>query len=178
GLFLRRHALLNGVTLRVQQGNFDDAVGDVDRFLKDGVENLLLLPFFDNLLPAFEAQLGHLPPKAIAEKESELRERFRFVFEKGKAFRTVFVGLSARLGVSADPSHDVVAETIARFNYVLREEASRCANVRPIDTGDVVAAVGRERAYDQRFYFRGKAPFTPVFLNELARRTVDASRAF
>ena len=40
GLYLRRHALLSGVRLKVSQGNFDDPMGDLARFAHDQFKRL------------------------------------------------------------------------------------------------------------------------------------------
>jgi predicted enzyme involved in methoxymalonyl-ACP biosynthesis len=39
-------------------------------------------------------------------------------------------------------------------------------------------AVGRPGAFDTRFYFRSKAPYTGAYMNELARRIAAAARGF
>jgi FkbH-like protein len=178
GVFLRKHALLAGVKLRVQQGNHDDVLGDIDSFSRANIDSVILLPFFDNLLPAFEAQAGHLPADVIADKISEVRARYRLAFEKAKGFRQVFLGTFHRMGATADSSTDRVVETIVRFNQALREEAGPFPNVRLIDMGEVVSTVGHANAFDRRFYFRGKAPYSTALLDELARRLAAASRAF
>jgi FkbH-like protein len=178
GVYLRRHALLSGARLRVHPGNHDDVLGDVDRFRGDGVEYLLLLPFFDNLLPAFESQVGRLPPETIAAKEADVRARYRLAFERAKGFRTVFVGAFHRLGPAAGAAADAVDDAIGRFDRVLREEAAAHPNVRMIEMDEIVRAVGRPNAFDLRFYFRAKAPYTTAFLNEFARRLTSATRGF
>ena len=64
GTYLRRHGLLAGTGIEVVAGNFDDPVGDVELFRQAGVEHMVLLPFFDTLLPSLEAQLPGLPSTA------------------------------------------------------------------------------------------------------------------
>jgi len=179
GLYLRKHGLLSGVHIDIQLGNYDDPIGDVDLFLQAGVEHMVLLPFFDNLLPSFEAQLENLTPDALAAKESEIRSRYRLTFEKAKSFKTIFLGGFHRMGDAAVVADtDTIANVLARFNLALREEATAFPNVRMIDTEDVVRSVGHTAAFDTRFYFRSKAPYTGVFLNELARRIGSLSRGF
>jgi FkbH-like protein len=73
---------------------------------------------------------------------------------------------------------DAVAQVLDRFNAALREEAAAFANTRLVDTEDVVRAVGRSAAFDARFYFRSKAPWTGPFLDELAGRVTAAARGF
>jgi FkbH-like protein len=179
GLYLRKHALLAGVRLEVTLGNYDDPIGDVERFLQAGVDQMLLLPLFDNLMPSFEAQLGALAPAAIDAKEAEMRARYRLAFDKAAAMRNVFLGTFHRLGGPADPGGaDPVALVLARFNQALREEAAAFPNVRLLDTEDVVRGLGRAAAFDPRFYFRNKAPYTGAFMNELARRVALSCRGF
>jgi len=178
-VLLRRQAVLSGVRLKVAQGNYDDPIGDIDRFMKDGVEHMVLLPFFDNLRPSFEAQIGHLDPDVVAASEAELRARYGLAFAMARGFKTVFVGLFHRFGDIAQPGgDDAVAPVLNRFNQVLRAEAAAFANVRLIDMEDIVRVVGHSAAFDQRFYFRGKAPYTTAFLGELARRIFLLARGF
>lgn len=179
GLYLRKHGLLCGTRIDIHQGNYDDPMGDVDLFLRAGVDCMVLVPFFDNLLPSFEARLEGLTPDALAAKESEMRSRYRLAFEKAKSFKTIFLGSFHRMGHATDVSlMDTVTHVLARFNLALREEAAAYPNIRIIDTEDVVRAVGQAAAFDTRFYFRSKAPYTGVYLNELARRVASSSRGF
>ena len=108
GVFLRKHALLSGVRLRVMQGNFDDPVGDVDRFLVAGIDQMLLLPFFDNLLPSFEAQAAHLSIELLEAKEAEFRARYRLVFQRASAIKTLYLGSLHRVALSVGLGGDQV----------------------------------------------------------------------
>lgn len=177
-LFLRKQALLHDTLLHVHQGNHDDVLNDIDAFVRDGVDTVVLLPFFDNLLPSFEAQLGHLSRDAIFGKEQELRARYRLAFEKSSSFRRVFLGSFHRLGTEFDSPTDTVSQVVAQFNRALREEAQGHANITIIDTEEIVRVLGQGRAFDRRFYFRAKAPYSAAFLGELARRIAAASRGF
>lgn len=178
GVFLRKHALLHGVRLNVFQGNHDDPVGDIDGFTASGVEYVVLFPVFDNLLPSFEAQVGHLSPAIVAEKESELRARYRLVFEQSKGFRGVFVCDFHRLTPSDGSARDRIDEVLQAFNQVLRAEAAPFPNVRVLETNALTSEIGNANAFDLRYYFRGKAPYTTDFLDLLARRLTAASRGF
>jgi FkbH-like protein len=179
GLYLRKHGLLSGTHITVHQGNYDDPIGDVDLFLSAGAEHMILLPFLDTLLPSFEAQMECLAPDVLLAKELEMRNRYRVAFEKAKAFKLIFLGSFHRLGHAADVSGtDAVGAALTRFNQSLREEAAAFPNVRMIDTEDVVRTVGHTAAFDARFYFRSKAPYTAIYFNELARRVASATRGF
>lgn len=178
-IYLRKHGLLNGSRIELVFGNYDDPVGDIELFAQAGVEQIVLLPFFDNLLPSFEAQLESLDPFIINAKEAELRQRYRLVFYKARAVPTIYLGTFNRMGSPADMAgQDAVAIVLARFNVALREEAAAFANIRIIDTEDIVRTVGQERAFDTRFYFRSKAPYTGTYMNELACRITAAARGF
>jgi FkbH-like protein len=178
-IYLRKHGLLNGASIELVSGNYDDPIGDIDLFEQAGVEQIVLLPFFDNLMPSFEAQLENLDTTIIDAKEVELRQRYRMVFDKARSMPTIYLGTLHRMGSSADASgQDAVAAVLARFNAALREEATAYANVRIINTEDIVRTVGQQAAFDSRFYFRSKAPYTGAFMNELARRITAAARGF
>lgn len=179
GVYLRRHGLLAGSRVEVVAGGYDDPIGDVERFAQDGVEHVVLLPFFDNLLPSFEAQLPSLSPAAVDALEDRLRTRYRLALEAARGVPTVHLGTFCRMGAPAGVAgRDAVARVLDRFDAALREEAAAFANVRLIDTEDVVRAVGRPAAFDARFWFRSKAPFTGAFLDELARRIAVDTRGF
>lgn len=179
GVYLRKHGLLAKTRVDIVSGNYDDPVGDIELFRKSGVEYLVLLPFFDNLLPSFEAQLGSMQSGIIAAKEEELRTRCRLVFEKARCMNTVFLCSFHRMQCQMDAGgNDRAAETVTRFNLAVREEAALFANIRILDSEDIISMVGSESAFDMRFYLRNKAPYTPVYLNELARRVAAVSRGF
>ncbi|HEX8572067.1 MAG TPA: HAD-IIIC family phosphatase [Allosphingosinicella sp.] len=179
GLFLRREALLAGLRARIVPGNYDDPVGDAGHFAEAGVEHMLLLPFFDNLLPAFEAQLESLDSAVVDAKEAELRARLRLVLERTADLKTLWIGLfHRRVPASAPDSSDRVAAIVERFNAMLCEESAGRANVRLIDVGGLVDRLGARAAYDDRFYFRSKAPYSAALLDSLARRLARSTRGF
>lgn len=179
GTFLRRHGRLAGVGVEIERGNFDDPLGDVERFRAAGVDLVVLLPFFDLLLPAFESQLPGLAPAAVDALERSVRARYRLAMEQARDSGGVVVGTFHRWGRPAVlDGRDVVAAVLDRFNAALREEAAAFSHVRVVDTEDVLAAVGRSAAFDARFYHRGKAPWTAPFLDELARRIGVGTRGF
>lgn len=179
GLFLRREAALAGVRARIVPGNFDDPIGDVERFRGEGVEHVVMLPFFDTILPAFEAQLPCVSPELLEAKEAELRGRYRLALQGCDAFKSVHLGLYHRIGTCPDPSGaDAVSATIQRFNAMLAEESASRANVQLIDMSAIMAEIGTAAAFDLRFYFQAKAPYTATFLGALARRVAAQTRGF
>lgn len=178
-VFLRKHALLCGAAADVRIGNHDDPLTDVEQFLQIGVEEMVFLPFFDNLLPAFERQLELLEPEAVAAKEAELRARYRLVFEKARTMRQVYACSFHRFTPHVDSgTADTASRVLDRFNDMLRSEAEAFPNVRIVDTGAIVHQLGAAAAFDTRFYLRCTAPFATPFINELARRIVASARGF
>lgn len=176
-IYLRRAALINGVKLTVHQGNYDDHVRDMDTFAANGVEHVVFLPFFDNLMPAFEAQLATMSEEQVAAKAADLGERYRLVFERAKAFRTVFVCEFHRYG-HKQWENDRVTTALQQFNVMLRTLAGNYANIRLVDMQSLLEGVGRPAAFDPRFYFRAKTPYSPAFLGKLAAQISIMSRGF
>lgn len=178
-IFLRKHALLCGAAAEVRMGHHDDPLTDVEQFVQAGVEEMVFLPFFDNLLPAFERQLDLLEPEAVAAKEADLRARYRLVFEKARTLRQVYACSFHRFTPAVDTgAADTVSRVLDRFNEMLRSEAEAFPNVRIVDTGAIVQLLGADAAFDTRFYLRSTAPFATPFVNELARRIVAGARGF
>ena len=179
GIFLRKHGLLHQAKIKIIKGNYDDPIGDIELFAQAGVDLMVVLPFFDNLMPSFEVQLENLDSSIIDAKEAEMRQRYRMVFDKARAIPAIYLCTLHRLGVISDASgQDKVEMVLERFNAALREESAAFANLRLIDTEYIVRVVGHNVAFDMRFYFRNKAPYTGIFMNELARRIVAAERGF
>lgn len=179
GLYLRKHALLCERRLVASVGDHDAVIGNAERFASQAVDALVLLPFFDNLLPAFEWQLQALAPEAVDAKLADLRSQVAMALEAAARIRRVFVCGVHRFGAAVDTgAADPVTQALARTNAFLREETARHPNARFVDTASIVEAVGRERAFDVRFYLQSTAPYAPAFLDELARRIMLASRAF
>jgi FkbH-like protein len=177
GLYLRRHALLAGVRLRVSQGDFDNPMGDLDRFAEDGVEHLLLAPFLDTLEPSFESRAAMFSDADLETREADLRARWRLVLTKAADFRTVFLCGLHRIGPPL-AGGDRVDTVIDRLNRALREEAAAHANVHWIDMAGLVAGIGCRAAFDLRFYLRNSAPYSVALLDEWARQITAVSRAY
>jgi FkbH-like protein len=177
--YLRKYAVLAGACAEVRMGNHDDALTDVDQFVADGVQHMVLLPFFDNLMPAFERRLELMTEEDVAAKERDLLARWRLVFDKASALRQVYVCSFHRYGDAVDTGAPDPAEAaIERLNALLRNEAAAFPNVRVIDTRAIVHQLGAEACFDRRFYLRSTAPYAQPFANELARRIVAAARGF
>ena len=175
GIYLRRYATLTSTKLSVVQGNYDDQIGDMEIFANEKVDYAIILPFFDNLLPAFEAQIATLQSDVIAAKEAELRNRYRLAFEKGKSIGAILLCSFHRLGkVIESPVQNI----IDRFNAALKEEAANFSNIRIIEMDDIISEIGHNSAFDLRFYFSSKAPYANSLFNKLASNVSLMTRGF
>jgi FkbH-like protein len=178
GVYLRKYSLLAGVHMSIVQGNYDDPIGDVDLFLNAGVDQMVLIPSFDNLMPSFEAQLGLLDNEAISAKEEQICTRYHLALNKAAKMSTVFLATFHRMGTAMLGDVDLIGSVVIKFNQALRNTAAAFPNVRMIDSDEIIRGLGQKGAYDPRFYFRNKAPYSGSFLNELARRIALSSRGF
>jgi len=177
--YLRKHAVLAGAHVEVRMGNHDDALTDIEQFVADGVEHMVLLSFFDNLMPGFEQHIELMSEEEITAKERDLLARWRLVFNTARPLRQLYVCSFHRYGDAVDTGTvDAADATIERLNALLRNEAAAHSNVRMIDTQTIVQRLGAEACFDKRFYLRSTAPYSQPFANELARRIVTAARGF
>ncbi len=174
---LRRHAYLEGVRLTVAKGSYNDLQGDLTAHQAAGVDAVLVLPFFDNLQPAWEARLGHLDPGARDAVQSDWLQRLDLALQAAEGLPQVLV-FSAHLldpQVAADsPQH----RALAAFNDGLARLVATRPSVRLIDTTGPLASHGAQHAFDARFYFRARAPYSAGFVDRLAREVAAATRGF
>jgi FkbH-like protein len=179
GLFLRKQAALCGLQGSVVQGGFDDPLGDMAKFAAEGVEQVVLLPFLDMLLPHLEAQAVTLAPQQVQDKLAEFTTRYQLTLQKAAGFAVVFVFALHRItGAPAGQSPDAVDRLLDTFNGVLRQLVQDTPNARWIDTASVIQRIGFAAAFDWRFYWRAKAPYSPVCLDAMAAALSVASRGF
>ena len=177
GTALRRHAYAHGVRLQVAKGHYDDLQGDVMAHRAAGVELLLVLPFFDNLQPGFEARLATMP---VAEREAALADalaRIALALKASAGIAQVLV-FEAHLHAVDVPTHAPEQQALEAFNAGLAEIAARHAHVRLLPTSGLLARIGTRQAYDDRFWFRARSPYAAAFINELAQSVARATRGF
>lgn len=179
-LYLRRHALSSGVRLQVHVGSYDSLSQDIEDFKALGVDVLLFVPFFDNLMPAFESQIaGGLNQEIIDAKASALREQYRIAFEAARSFPGVIVTSFHRAWPSLQCKEvDRVTEVLILFQKMLSGVISETGHVNMLDLSSVVAFIGARQAIDRRFYAQAKAPYSVSMLNEIAQRVAAATRGF
>lgn len=178
-IFLRKHALLHGLKLSCEVCGHDDALNNIQKNLADGIENMIYLLFFDNLMPGFENQIATLSDEKIADVDSNFRARTKLVFETGKALSMIYMGTFHRYNLTVDTgAQDRGKIVLDLFNTSLQEIAAPFQNVRLIDTSDIIQTLGTEKTFDRRFYLQNTAPYKPSFFDEFSRRLALSSRGF
>lgn len=178
-VFLRRHAFLHGTDLKVHVGGYDDYLGDIRKFVREGLDHIFLLPFFDNLMPSFEAQIKHLSDDLILAKRQEVTARLAVALEVGASFANIYLARFHRYSSPGQGTDDDrISRTIEQFNEELVNLAETHANVRLVDLGVSVSNVGYREAFDDRFYAKAKAPYKALALNEIAKDLASITRGY
>jgi FkbH-like protein len=176
--YMRRHALVAGRTATVEHGSYDAHLENVRRFAAQGADHLLLVNFFDNLMPSFEARLHGLDPELVAAQRERVRGELRLALEAARGVRSVYVTLFHRLTPTAPTAQSAALDAaVESFNAAVREVCAAFPNVTTLALDEVAAAVGHAESFNARYYLRFKAPYTARFWDEVARRLVLASRA-
>lgn len=179
GTYLRKHAAIHGLCIQPLQGSYDDPLGDIQRFVSEGAEQVVIILFLDNLLPSFEAQVPHLSSDLITTKEAEIHTRVALALKAGASLSAIYLSTFHRMTSAAEPgTQDAVDACTARLNTMLRDEAGLHANVKLIDAQKLLAVLGAGAVFDARFYYRAKAPYTASYLDSFAAAVSSASRGF
>lgn len=177
GLHLRRQALLASVHLTVHPGNFDDPLGDMDRFAALGVRQVVLAPFFDALAPGFEVQVGTWDEELQESRINRFQQHLALTLDAASQFDTVFLSDFHRL-YAPRPGFDPLNAIMASFNAVVHESCRSRLNVQLIPMESLIADVGRRVAFDHRFHLRYSAPYSSAFLGRWAEEISSLSRGF
>ena len=170
GTFIEKHLLLNGRAPSVTVGEYDSHYGNVGRFVKEKINCLVLLNFFDNLTPQFEALILTSSDADLEEHRKRFEDTLHITLRAAQKIRRVIITdfhLIAR--PSASLSEQRVAQCVAAFNESLHTIAALYGNVCVLSAHRALTAVGWERALNMRNYYRYKTPYTPAFCDELAR---------
>jgi FkbH-like protein len=177
GTYLRRHTLLAGGRAVVEQGDFDSHLDNVRRFAEAELDLVVLINFFDQLMPAFEARAADLEPELVAAQRDRLVAETRLALEQAGGVKQVLVGGLHRFTAPGPHRRSAAVDAVvADYNAALERLAGEFANAALLSTAEVVEAVGREQAFNPRFYYRAKAPYQARFWDELARRILLATR--
>lgn len=178
-VFLTRHSLLNLVKPNINFGNYDDVIGDMERFKDQGVTDVIIFPFFDNILPSFESQIGNLPEDLVKLKIDDFFSKIELALNQTDQFKTVKIcSFHNYLPIDENPNGNNVKHWIDNCNERLKSLAEAYPNTTTFDTCHILSKVGINNAFDHRFYARSKAPYSKTFLNSFASGLLNASRGF
>ncbi len=176
-LYLQKYGFLNGHATQVLKGGYDDHLNNVKNFSVQGADEVVLMNFFDNLVPSLESRISSLEPEFLQDLQDKLAFETRLVLEEAASIRQVYVTLFHRFSPMVSLGGDeVISAVIGEFNKVLEEQCTGFANVSLISLDAIASEVGRSNIYNPRYYFRFKAPYTVLFFDELARRISLANR--
>lgn len=174
-IYLRRHAYLAGVRLQVAKSTYDDLLGDVQAHA--GVDLLLILPFFDNLQPSWESQIGALDEGAWAPAQADYLNRLALALAAAQGIGQVLLCSAHLLNPQVAPDSPQ-QQALDAFNQGLAALAAGRPQVKLINMAGLLTQIGARHAFDARFYFRAKAPYTAGFVDALARSVGLATRGF
>lgn len=177
--YLRRHAYLTGVRLEVFNGSYDNILDDVETFCAQSVDILIIIPFFDNLQASWEAQIDARDADARQAPMADYLDRLNLALAKTQSLGTVILaGAHLWNNAAVLDGSSLQAALLTDFNVALRTLTESRSNARFFDVAAIVTNIGARHAFDARFYYRGKAPYTPLFLNEFAAHVSLATRSF
>lgn len=179
-IYLRRHALLAGVRLKVVVGGYDTLVPDFTTFAQSGVDYVLAIPFFDNLLPAFEARLGAGMDASIVDQVcGDLADQYQIALSGCPNVPQILVGGMHRAWPQVQLiGPDPVADTLDRFRTTIGDVVAGFSSAQIVDFEAFAANVGLRGLIDRRFYAQAKAPYSLAMLNEIGCGIAAATRGY
>lgn len=178
-LILRKYASMSGIDLTVRLGSFDNPIQDVQSLPDEGVDYILLIPNLESSVPDLQVRFNN----ADSNLEEDLIDSF---VAKWTAAATQIPSRTEVICCLPDLileplTHGPLSRmssTSIRLRDSLVDGLSKIRHTSFIDTRAIVAKLGRSRALDLRTFFRGKAPYTLEFLDELSRLVWRQSREF
>jgi FkbH-like protein len=174
---LRRSALLNGLRANITEGAYDSHIENVRGFAQSKISHLIIIGFFDNLLPSLEAQLFRLEPSVIVDLQSKIRHELRLVLHEARDIPNVYLSTFHSFHPPEGfANHPELSAIIAQFNGILLEEIGQFKNCHLLDSTAVLSRLGWHESLNSRFYFQFKAPYTLAFCIELTESIFLLSR--
>ncbi|MGB0713720.1 MAG: HAD-IIIC family phosphatase, partial [Gammaproteobacteria bacterium] len=134
----------------------------------------------EDLHPDLGGPLSRFDPEGLKVLRGDVVSRLSAVLQRfsrsefGELVVTVLPPLQGPgLGLYDSMSERSESEWWAGFNAALRDEINaRFNSVRLLDLGAVAAQLGRDRFFDQRFWYSATFPFTAEAAREFSRRLV------
>ena len=174
-MYLRLEASRRKVKLTVNQGSFDDPLMDVEKLIPSSPPfAVILAPFFDSIVPEFEARITELPDDDFKYLVHNFVQRWEKVIENIPASSKVIVlGLHATFAAYPFGKNKTI-EILDTFNGELKKLAGLRSGVIFIDMQELVYKIGLQNAVDIRMYFRSKSPYSSSLCEELAVTIMDS----
>ena len=173
--YLRNRAAKHAVDLQVVIGSYDNPIQDA-KILSDehNPEYVVCVPFFDLLLPAFEAKCTEISELQIEEMVREFASRWTIA-------TSLMPGNSQIIIFSLHPlfsGYPIVPnrrdEIIRLFNDQLFMLTQRDSRIKLISSQILLSELGNQNSLDSRMYYRGKSPYRNIFLGAMADAVADA----
>jgi FkbH-like protein len=174
-MYLRLEASRRKVKLKVNQGSFDNPLMDVEDISPDTPPfAVILAPFFDSIIPEFEARISELSDDDFEYLVHNFAQRWKMVIEGIPATsRVVVLGLHTTFAAYPFGENKTV-RILDSFNRELRKLAGSRPGVIFIDMQELVYKIGLKNAVDIRMYVRSKSPYSSSLCEELAVAIMDA----
>ncbi len=167
---LKKHAFLHQREAKVVTGAFDSHLENLELFSNEGVQYVLLLNFFDSLVPSLEARATTLNEEFKNNLKQKISSQLQLVIQSSKSFKEVFIPLFHRMSAPASIlESDGIQQLIDELNEVLQATLAGQKNFKLIDLNAIIETIGRDAAFNTRFYYKFKAPYSVSFLDELAK---------
>ena len=174
-VYLRLEASRRKVKLKVNQGSFDNPLKDVEEISPDLPPfAVILAPFFDSIVPEFEARISELSDDDFRYLVHNFVQRWKKVIENiPAASRVVVLGLHTTFAAYPFGENRTI-EILDTFNGELRKLSESRSGVIFVDMQELVYKIGLQNAVDVRMYFRSKSPYTSSFCEEIALAIMDS----
>lgn len=178
-VFIRKYGALNGCNIGVDFGNYDDVVNDAKRFSRSNYDYVIFIPFFDNIKPSFELECALGEESFIKSVKEDFFFKMKLALDElSISNHVLLLDLVRYMDAGCHSSRDNLDYILDGFNKSLRTLAKNYQNVTVVDLERVISEIGYKHAYDDRFYYKAKAPFTAVLFDQLARTISIKSRGF
>ena len=174
-MYLRLEASRRKVKLNVNQGSFDNPLKDVNEISPDSPPfAVILAPFFDSIVPEFEAKISELSDDDFEYLVHNFVQRWKKVIDDIPASsRVVVLGLHTTFAAYPFGENKTI-EILDTFNRELRKLGQSRSEVIFIDMQELVYRIGLQNAVDIRMYFRSKSPYSSSLCEELALAIMDS----
>jgi len=181
--FLRFHAARAGLKAELRFGEFDnivqEALGAGDPTLLANADCVLVFLKLELFSSGLAAGFAALDPAELAAEKAQIENELATVLQ-GIRTQTQGMVLLHAFEMPADPAYGSLDASFAggqirfyqKLNTSLREQCAEQAGCYVVDTQSLAQRMGFERWYDRRFWSMGRAPYSGLAMEALAREQV------